>query len=281
MTDASGNALTLLHFPCLTPAVSSDGVPGVRFLDPGLGEPGDPELLRPADLPLSQEELAGFLREFERLRRETKNPKDLALLAGAGGGHFFSETSFAVREALEDQLNPGRVALRRAKQAQLALCLAAMIEHSVLELAEAGSLDEDFRKDLAESLGIEDGDDDDDTAMVLAAAFSSDGGLPTPATLADEFRPPWRQLLSPFWAIAPVETGLFIDDPEIAATLQDADLGFDDVAPEAFPALFPGGSPDAPLIAARPSGYRLAGRTRPDPEAPWLDMTRLVVAVKP
>ena len=37
----------------------------------------------------------------------------------------------------------------------------------------------------------------------------------------------------------------------------------------------PGGPP--PELA----GYRLAGRTRPDPEAPWLDMTRLVVAVKP
>ena len=70
---------------------------------------------------------------------------------------------------------------------------------------------------------------------------------------AGEFRPPWRQLLSPFWAIAPVETGLFIDDPEIAATLQDAGLGFEDVAPEAFPALFPGGAPDVPLIAARPA----------------------------
>ena len=40
-------------------------------------------------------------------------------------------------------------------------------------------------------------------------------------------------------------------------------------------------APGVPLIAARPAGYRLAGRTRPDPEAPWLDATRLIVAVNP
>jgi hypothetical protein len=49
-------------------------------------------------LALGADELAGFLREFERLRQEVKNPKDLAILADTSNGHFFTATSFAVRE---------------------------------------------------------------------------------------------------------------------------------------------------------------------------------------
>ena len=45
MKGASGDAV-LLHFPCLTPALAGAAVPGVLFLDPGLGEPGEPGRVR-------------------------------------------------------------------------------------------------------------------------------------------------------------------------------------------------------------------------------------------
>jgi len=281
MKGASGDAV-LLHFPCLTPALAGAAVPGVLFLDPGLGEPGEPGRVRPHDLPLGGEELAGFLREFERLRRETKNPKDLALLAGAAGGHFFTDTSFALREELEDQLHPERVATRRAKAAQLALCLACAIEQSVLELAQSGELDERFRLGMAESLGLEAGqDDDDDDTLALSAALSAAQGMPSAAAFADEFRPPWQQLLSPFWAVAPQAAGLYIDDPDIAAELIDAGVVGEEASAQVLSDWFPKGPPELPLLAATVTGWRLVGKTRPDPDAPWLDAPRLVLVVKP
>lgn len=280
MKGASGDAV-LLHFPCLTPALAGVDVPGVRFLDPGLAGPDESGRVRPDGLPLGGEELAGFLREFERLRRETKNPKDLALLAGASGGHFFNDTSFALREELEDQLHPERVAARRGRAAQLALCLACAIEQSVLDLAEAGALDERFRQTMAESLGIEAGLDDDDDALALAAALSAAQGMPSPAAFADEFRPPWRQLLVPFWAMAPEGAGLFIADPDIAAGLIDAGIVAQEASAEDLAAWFPAGPPELPLLAGTVTGWRLAGKTRPVADAPWLDTPRPVLVVKP
>ena len=280
MKGASGDAV-LLHFPCLTPALAGADVAGVSFLDPGLAAPGEPGRVRPDALPLGDEALAGFLREFERLRRETKNPKDLALLAGASGGHFFTDTSFALREELEDQLHPERVAARRAKAAQLALCLACAIEQSVLDLAGAGELDERFRLGMAESLGLEAGLDDDDDALALSAALSAAQDMPGSAAFADEFRPPWRQLLSPFWAIAPPEAGLFIADPDIAAELIDAGLVTQEASAATLAGWFPHGPPELALLAATTTGWRLAGKTRSDPDAPWLDTARSVLVVKP
>ncbi|KHK04258.1 hypothetical protein [Desulfovibrio sp. TomC] len=281
MNALSGDASVLLHFPCLTPAVAAVAVPGVLFLDPGLADASEPGMLRPAGLALPETELAGFLREFERLRRETKNPKDLALLAGASKGHYFADTTFAVREELEDQLHPERVAARQAKAAQLSLCLAAMIEQSVAELAEAGGLDDRFRLGLAESLGIEADLDDDDDTLALTAALSAAGTMPTAAAFADEFRPPWQQLLSPFWALAPQGAGLFIADPDIAATLFDADLGLDAASGQTLAAWFPDGPPNMALSVATVTGWRLLGKTRPDAQAPWLDTPRPIVVVNP
>ncbi|WP_075352845.1 hypothetical protein [Desulfovibrio sp. DV] len=281
MNALSGDASVLLYFPCLTPAVAATAVPGVLFLDPGLADASEPGRLRPAGLPLADAELAGFLREFERLRRETKNPKDLAMLAGASKGHFFADTTFAVREELEDQLHPERVAVRQAKAAQLALCLAAMIEQSVAELAEAGGLDDRFRLGLAESLGIEHGLDDDDDALALTAALSAAGGIPSAAAFADEFRPPWQQLLSPFWALAPKDAGLFIEDPALAATLLDAGLGLEPASGQQLAAAFPDGPPDMALLVATVTGWRLLGKTRPDAQSPWLDTPRPVFVVNP
>ncbi|WP_428558749.1 MAG: hypothetical protein ACP59X_12535 [Solidesulfovibrio sp. DCME] len=267
----------LLVFPHLHPGLAGELPAGVRLLDPGLGSADDPAWLRPGDLPIGPEELAGYVREFDRLRREVKNPKDLALLAGTTDGHFFAETSFAVRQEMEDALDPGRVALRRARAAQLALCLTAMVEESLLELATAGELDVRFRRAMAESLGLEADDETEELALALAATAT----LPPAAALAEEFRPPWRQTLPAFWAVAPAGAGLYIADADIVETLTDAGIAFAPLSPEDAAAFFPDGPPAGALLAATLPGWRLAGRTRPDPGAPWLDAPRPVVVVAP
>uniref|UniRef100_I2Q161 Uncharacterized protein n=1 Tax=Desulfovibrio sp. U5L TaxID=596152 RepID=I2Q161_9BACT len=267
----------LLYFPSLHPALSLGLVPGVRFLDPGLADSGAGPWLRPEGLPLVGDELAGMLRGFDQLRREVKNPKDLALLAGASGGHFFADTSFAVREAFADQEHPERVAARRAKSAQLALCLAYMVEESLLGLAGTGELDARFATAMAESLGL--GDDDSDEA--LATALAGVGDMLPAAALADEFRPPWRQVLSPFWAVAPEGAGLLVVDPDMAATLLDAGLPFAEPAAPELAGWFPDGRPETRFLAACATGWRVLGKTRPDPDAPWLDAPRPIVIPKP
>ncbi|EFL53209.1 conserved hypothetical protein [Solidesulfovibrio fructosivorans JJ]] len=265
----------LLFFPGLHPGLAGDLPAGVRLLDPGLGE-ADEARLRPDALPLRAEELHGCLRECDRLRRETKDPKDLALLAGYGAGHFFADTSFAAREEIEDHLHPERVAARRLRAAQLSLCLAYRIEESLLELVDAGECDARFAVAMAESLGLTEDDADEELIAALAATH-----VPAQAALAEEFRPPWRQLLPPFWAIAPEGAGLFIADPEIADSLLDAGLPFAPLGADALATLFPEGAPETPLLAATLPGWRLRGNTRPDPEAPWLDAPRTIVIPKP
>jgi hypothetical protein len=267
----------LLVFPTLHPALAGDLPAGARLLDPGLGDPAAARLMRPDDLPIGPEELAGYLKEFDRLRKEVKNPKDLALLAGTTGGHFFADTSFAVREELEDALHPERVAVRRARAAQLALCLTAMVEESLLDLAGTGELDARFRRAMAESLGLE----ADDEAEELALALTEAAALPPAAALAEEFRPPWRQTLPAFWAVAPKDAALFIRDPDIVDTLVDAGLTFAPLEGPALAAFFPDGPPQGELAAAEVPGWRLLGKTRPDPDAPWLDAPRAVIVVKP
>ena len=273
-------AAMLLVFPCFHPALAGEVPAGARFLDPGLAEAGEGLFWRPESLPLAAEALSGFLREFDRLRREVKNPKDLALLAGASGGHFFNETSFAVREEYEDARQPERVAARRAKTAQLALCLAYMIEENLLDLASVGELDAAFRKGLAESLGLGADGDADEEEESLAAALAGAGDLLPAASLSEEFRPPWRQILPSFWAFVPEDAGLFVSDPDMAATLFDAGLLPTEADADMATALFPDAAEKAVFADSVP-GWRLLGHTRPMSDFPWLDRPRLIVAVKP
>jgi len=277
----SSPAATLLAFPSFHPALAGEAPAGVRFLDPGLADAEAGPYLRPGTLPLNGEELAGFMREFERLRREVKNPKDLALLAGSSTGHFFNDTSFAVREAFEDAQHPERVAARRDKAAQLALCLAYMVEESLLDLASVGELDANFHKGLAESLGLDQDDAGDEEAGSLTAALAGAGEVLQAASLAEEFRPPWRQILPPFWALAPDSAGLFVADADMAASLLDAGILLTEADAGTVAALFPDSAPAGTVFADRVTGWRLLGRTRPMSDSPWLDQPRLVVAVKP
>lgn len=271
-----------VHFPVLHPSLAAASVPeAVRFLDPGLAAPGTPRLWRPADLPLGEETLAGFLREFARLRQEVKNPQDIRLLAEASDGHFFADTSFAVREELADQLEPARVTERRRRAAQLTLCLAWLVEDSLLDLADSGGLETRFQAAMAASLGLDETDAAEDEAAALAEAIAGPG-LPRLTGLVEEFGVSWRRLLSPFWALLPETVSLFVPDPAVGAVWLDAGLA---VAP--WPGSEPSDAADraavgttGPWLAVRETGWRLLGKTRPVPEAPWLDTPRRVVILQ-
>lgn len=279
MTQTSA-APGLFHFPALHPSLAVGDVPAaVRFFDPGLAPADDPRFWRPEALPMTETDLAGFLRDFARLRQEVKNPKDLRLMAEATGGYFFTDTTFAVREELSDHLHPERVTTRRLRTAQLTLCLAWMVEESLLDLAGSGEAEKRFRAAMAESLGLDDlADEDEAAALALAVAGES---LPQAAGLAEEFGVPWQRLLAPLWALLPEGACLFTADQGIAAIWQDAGLAL--AAPD------PGGAcglADDPDLAGRlwtvtETGWRLLGKTRPDPEAPWLDTPRTVVVLGP
>ncbi|MGD9609391.1 MAG: hypothetical protein AB7U59_08290 [Desulfovibrionaceae bacterium] len=269
----------LVHFPALHPTLAPITVPsGVRFLDPGLAPTDDPVLWRPADLPLGADELAGFLREFERLRQEVKNPKDLAILADTSNGHFFTATSFAVREELEDRLHPERVLKRRLVSAQLTLCLTWMVEESLLDLAQSADLETRFREALAESLGLENEVDDEDVAALTASLPV--GSLLSGPALAEEFGVPWTRLLSPVWAVLPEGTGLFTADAALVSGWIDAGISLAEPAAEDLAAL---GEPlpEGTVLVVREKGWRLLGKTRPHPEAPWLDTPRTVLVLQP
>jgi hypothetical protein len=81
--------------------------------------------------------------------------------------------------------------------------------------------------------------------------------------------------------VAPAGAGLFVADADIADTWRDAGIAFAPASEADLAAWFPDGAPDAALETVRETGWRLLGRTRPDPEAPWLDAPRPVVVAKP
>lgn len=277
MNGASPEAM-LLFFPSLHPALVGIVPGGIRFLDPGLAPADDPAFCRPSELPLTEETLKGFVRECERLRLEVRNPKDLALLAEAVGGHFYSNTTFAVREELEDTLHPERVDARKAQSAQQALCLTYLIEETLLDLAGAEELDARFHKGLAESLGF---DAEDAMDPELAAVLSGTQKVLSSAAMTEEFRPSWRRILPPFWHIAPAQAGLFVTDTDIVSTWIDAGIVFEPLSGQLKAALFPDGAPDGELVTCLETGWRLLGKNRPQPKSPWLDALRRVVAAKP
>lgn len=270
----------LLFFPALHPSLATGAVPeAVRFFDPGLAPADDPRFWRPEGLPLGEAELAGFMREFTRLRQEVKNPKDLRLMAEASGGYFFADTTFAVREELSDHLHPERVAARRLRTAQLTVCLAWMVEESLIDLAGSGEAETRFRAAMAESLGLEDlADEDEATALTLAATGT---GLPETARLAEEFGVPWQRLLSPLWGLVPPAVGFFTTDQDLAATWLDAGLALTAPGPGGAAGLADDPELAGRLLTATETGWRLLGKTRPDPEAPWLDTPRTVVVLQP
>lgn len=271
----------LLYFPCLHPDSVVTALPEtVRFLDPGIGDTGDARLFRPADLPLDAATLDGVVRELKRLRAEIRDPKELALLADASAGHFFQGTSFAVREELEDQLRPERVAKRRQVAAQLTLCLASLLEESLSQLPDTEALETRFRAAMAASLGLGTTEEDADEISDFHDLLPTDT-LPTADSLTEEFGLPWQRLLSSFWAVLPVETAFFTTDAVLSAAWSEAGVPLTALDPATAAALFHGTLPAGTLLTVRETGWRLLGKTRPDPEAPWLDTPRTVVVLQP
>lgn len=278
--SCSSASLALVYFPSLHPDLAPVTPPAaIPFLDPGLADSGTPHVFRPTDLPLDDQELAGFVREFQRLQAEVKNPQDLALLAEASNGHFFADTTFAVRGELEDQLSPERVAKRRLVAAQLTLCLAFLLEKTLAKMASVTDMEARFRTAMADSLGLA-GDADADDATLLGAAVS-EPSLPSAAALAEEFGLPWRRMLSPFWAVLPASTGLLTADPEMLATWREAGLAVRTPSSQELVDCFGEAQPKQPVCILRETGWRLLGKTRPDAEAPWLDTPRTVVVLQP
>lgn len=273
-------APALVSFPSLHPNPAPATLPAtVRLLDPGLAPADAPGSFRPADLPLDAEALTGFVREFERLQKDVKNPQDLALLAKASQGHFFAETAFAVREELEDTLQPERVAKRRLRAAQLTLCLASLLEKTLAETPAAAELETRFRAAMADSLGLEAATDQDEAALWDAALAGP--SAPSREKLSEEFGLPWRRMLSPFWAILPPATGLFVVDPDMLATWSEAGLRLASPSAREIADLFGDKPPQGSITVLRETGWRLLGKTRPDAEAPWLDTPRTVVILQP
>ena len=228
------------YFPHLHPALLSDGqrqaLPeGVRFLDPGLAQPGSPEHVLPASAPFDRRTAKAILADTLRFGESVAAPRDLAVQGLLQQAEALSQESerlvladvagavagaSAPAEAVADPLVQAR------QQAQTLLLLAWNLEERILDLR---GIDDGLRASwarLGESVSPagegdpEAGTDDEADTHALALGTML-AGLTPPDAYGEAL--PWRRLLEAFAVLAPGE-GLVTADAGIAASLREAGL---------------------------------------------------------
>lgn len=260
-----------LYFPQMHPDLLPESwrarLPeAVRFLDPGLGKPGSPNHLRPADAPFDQRTAKALLADTLRFGENMPNPRDIAAQALLEqSGALSPESSRAVLSEVEQSLGLSLPSQPQAqepaeearKQAQMLLLLAWNLEERLLELhgIESGLKTAWARLDQSVSAGAEVVDDESDQeALALGRELS---GLTLPDASAMNL--PWRKLVESFAVLVP-DQPLATLDAEIGAALAEAEIQeapLDDM---------PGA-----LRVFRAPLFRFMGLERLPEAKPWLD----------
>ncbi|MBA4356269.1 MAG: hypothetical protein C0405_00930 [Desulfovibrio sp.] len=277
----------MLYFPHLHPALLADAqrqaLPqGVRFLDPGLAEPGSQDHVPPACAPFDRRLARAILADTLRFGESVAAPRDIAVQGLLQQAEALSpESARLVLATVESsiagtQAKPGALPeplLEARRQAQTLLLLAWNLEERILDLrgidaglraswkrlgesvAQAEATDEAA---LAAQSGLEDDESAgqaDGDALALGKVLA---GLTPPDAYVEAL--PWRRILEAFVALAP-GAELVTADASIVSALREACL------------------PESQGAFAAPA-WKLAGLDRCPPARPWLDtMVRLTCVV--
>lgn len=274
-----------LYFPHLHPDLLTGGerqaLPqGVRFLDPGLAQPGSPDHVLPAAAPFDRRMAKAILADTLRFGESVAAPRDIAVHGLLQQAQALSpESGRLVQAEVERTITggagePGAIAdplLEARRQAQTLLLLAWNLEERILELRR---IDEDLRASWArlgesvaapESVGesavaVENDDETDAAPDKDALALGTVLANMTPPDAYGEALP-WRRMLEAYVALAPGQE-LVTADQAIAAALREAGL------------------PEQQGAFAAPA-WKLAGLDRCPAGQPWLETPVRLACVAP
>jgi hypothetical protein len=259
----------VVYFPWMHPEGASHVAgTGVSFLDPGLGSGrGADGFWVPGDLPLNSREALRYMQEALSFGERFQDPKELEYVRAAGLEDFFSGTAPSLSDELERRLREQAGGSQDQEQAwkkrgQMALLLNWMWEEKLLEVQSGEQHYYTVMSQLRENLGVKEAEGGDD--LGLRKLSESPGG-------GDPSR--WPGLMPWFLLFLPADGVLYIDDRRIRE-----ELGENGIEPVSLSRVS-GYEEVKRLVGERGMacdlglgpGWRLALRSRPEPEMPWLD----------
>lgn len=275
---SASNVTFLVNVPALNPVGFPDAPAGVRFLNPGVPAQApsgglsatSPDVwFKPPNLPMDERHVKAMLAQFAQLARESKSLGDISAYFPGQYENFHAKTSFAARDELSAAL-AGREREEEARKAlakaQTALCLAWSLEEAALELVGLENKLDSQWSAFEKTLGLEDDDALEGPETELAGA--------KPDLVPGSPRVPVAVLMESVLAFLPADAGLYCADENLLATWEEFGAAFT-LADDALKQML--GLTGQFRQAAVP-GYVTCLSKRCDPEKPWLDATRLIVA---
>lgn len=259
----------MIHFPWMHPEAAPEAArKGVRFLDPGLGDSRDPEALwAPEGMPLDRKEAERYVNEALSFGERFQDHKELEYLRAAGLEDFFSGTSSSLSDELERRLKTGDGEAggtdeEQRKRGQMVLLLNWMLEEHALQARKGERQYNEMMNKLRDSLGLED-----------SSEWQSLGFRDPSVNMEEGEASRWSGLMPWFLLFLPGDGILFVEDGAIQTELRQN-------CAEAVSLSEASGHEELKRVAAErglsgdvlvDSGWRLALRSRPDPEMVWLD----------
>lgn len=268
-TKTTQGTVLLITFPHLHPDAGRTGTDqGVLSFDPGMQDEPPPCAWRPADLPLSPAMARAFLRESDRFALEHGRDKAKLSARALVGDDFYAQTSLAIRSRLTSQAGQPPPDAAQAVQAQQVLLLAWQLEQQFLEMRDMQRRIDADLDELGRIL-----DPEGEAGDRLSAA--------DPLLWEDEsLGLPWRTILEALLLFTPAEAVLSTSDRTVLDALGDLDPGFE-IHPDGFPEDLAAAVRHGRVRLFRAPGWRLAGRTRPAADKPWLEAFRTVLLAPP
>jgi hypothetical protein len=257
----------IMYFPWMHPEGDPHAAAaGVSFLDPGIGGGHQAECFWvPEGLPLDRQQAMRYVQEALSFGERFQDHKELEYLRAAGLEDFFTGTSSSLSDELERRIRDqdGETEeLERRKRGQMVLLLSWMWEEKLLETRSGEREYQAMMSELRENLGIEDSETEDQLGL---------GDLSGSLGTQDPSR--WSGLMPWFLLFLPPDGVLYIRDRGIQEELrengmQTAELSEDSQYGELKRFIRERG------VRARLGlgpGWRLALKSRSDPDMPWLD----------
>lgn len=264
----------LIAFPSMHPELSDCELPGLRFLDSGMGDEGAENLYRPDGLPMDRKTANALINDCISFGEQFKDPAEMAYFGARTAEEFYEGSSMSIQAQLAQRFDDGqgtkqeRERREAAARAQFVLILAWFFEERMIELQSIEQGVKNSWKSMDETLGVEDGDRVDGRVLDLSYASSHTGGASDGQTV----RFPWQRVVEALPAFVPHDAVLVCSDPAVIEFWEELEIPFD-------PADDSLELPSGARVAVLPA-WRFAGRRKVPAEFP-MAANEITMAVIP